>query len=181
MRRANAQLQSDRRDEILDAAERCFARSGFHQASMQEICTEAGMSPGNLYRYFRSKEDTDRRHLRAQPRRCRGHFARVGQAADFFDALARSPAITWSSAAMRRSRSAPRSWPRAGAIPRSRASIKTSRSDIKSRIAAMLRDAIERGEVRADLDVDSAAVALMVLADGMSWRRAVEPGFDASA
>src|SRR6476620_4814251 len=51
-----AQRQSDRRTEILDAAQRCFARSGFHRASMQDICTEAGMSPGNLYRYFPSKE-----------------------------------------------------------------------------------------------------------------------------
>src|SRR5216110_1869083 len=57
MRRANLQLQADRRDEILVAAQTCFARAGFHQTSMQEICTEAGMSPGNLYRYFRSKED----------------------------------------------------------------------------------------------------------------------------
>src|ERR1700730_2274441 len=56
MRRANAQLQSDRRAEILAAAQRCFVRSGFHRASMQEICAEAGMSPGNLYRYFPSKE-----------------------------------------------------------------------------------------------------------------------------
>ena len=57
MRRANVQLQADRRDEILVAAQACFARAGFHQTSMQEICAEAGMSPGNLYRYFRSKED----------------------------------------------------------------------------------------------------------------------------
>ena len=56
MRQANTQLQADRRAEILDAAERCFIRSGFHQASMQEICAEAKMSPGNLYRYFPSKE-----------------------------------------------------------------------------------------------------------------------------
>src|SRR3954451_18066752 len=56
MRRASAQLQSDRRAEILAAAQRCFVRSGFHQASMQDICAEAGMSPGNLYRYFPSKE-----------------------------------------------------------------------------------------------------------------------------
>src|SRR5215470_218198 len=56
MRRASAQLQSDRRAEILAAAQRCFVRSGFHGASMQEICAEAGMSPGNLYRYFPSKE-----------------------------------------------------------------------------------------------------------------------------
>src|SRR3569832_910568 len=57
MRRANVQLQADRRGEILAAAQACFARSGFHQTSMQEICAEAGMSPGNLYRFFRSKED----------------------------------------------------------------------------------------------------------------------------
>ena len=44
MRRANVQLQSDRRAEILAAAQRCFVRSGFHGASMQDICAEAGMS-----------------------------------------------------------------------------------------------------------------------------------------
>src|ERR1051325_2409346 len=56
MSQPKLQRQSDRRDEILEAAERCFVRSGFHQTSMQEICAEAGMSAGNLYRYFPSKE-----------------------------------------------------------------------------------------------------------------------------
>ena len=56
MNQLKVQRQSDRRDEILEAAERCFVRSGFHQTSMQEICAEAGMSAGNLYRYFPSKE-----------------------------------------------------------------------------------------------------------------------------
>ena len=56
MNSLNIQRQADRRDEILSAAQRCFVRSGFHQTSMQEICTEAGMSAGNLYRYFPSKE-----------------------------------------------------------------------------------------------------------------------------
>src|SRR5882672_10572592 len=36
MRQANAQLQADRRSEILEAAQGCFARAGFHQTSMQE-------------------------------------------------------------------------------------------------------------------------------------------------
>ena len=55
MNKLNIQRQADRRDEILSAAQRCFVRSGFHQASMQEICAEAGMSAGNLYRYFPSR------------------------------------------------------------------------------------------------------------------------------
>lgn len=46
-----------RRAQILEAARICFARSGFHGASMQEICAEAQMSPGALYRYFRSKDE----------------------------------------------------------------------------------------------------------------------------
>jgi len=48
--------QDARRTQILDAARTCFARSGFRGASMQEICLEAKMSPGGLYRYFPSKE-----------------------------------------------------------------------------------------------------------------------------
>jgi len=46
-----------RRDHILSAAANCFARAGFHGTSMQEICLEAEMSPGALYRYFRSKDE----------------------------------------------------------------------------------------------------------------------------
>lgn len=52
--------RAERRDQqtqrILDAATACFVRHGFHGASMQQICAEAGMSPGALYRYFSSKE-----------------------------------------------------------------------------------------------------------------------------
>lgn len=43
--------------EIAEAASRVFVRRGFHSAGMQEICREAKMSPGGLYRYFDSKDD----------------------------------------------------------------------------------------------------------------------------
>lgn len=49
-------LSDIRRNQILQAAGQCFARSGFHGASMQQICAEAKMSPGAVYRYFPSKE-----------------------------------------------------------------------------------------------------------------------------
>ena len=45
-----------RRSQILDAAWTCFARKGYHQATMQDICRESGLSPGAIYRYFVSKE-----------------------------------------------------------------------------------------------------------------------------
>ena len=55
MRQADAGLHADRRARILAAAEQVFAAQGFHKASMQDIAAAAGMSPGNLYRYFPSK------------------------------------------------------------------------------------------------------------------------------
>src|ERR1700735_5820825 len=44
------------RAHIVAAAERAFVRFGFHATSMQNVAEEAGMSAGNLYRYFPSKE-----------------------------------------------------------------------------------------------------------------------------
>jgi len=46
----------DRRTQILDAALVCFAKRGFHQASMHDISAEAGISVGLIYRYFENKE-----------------------------------------------------------------------------------------------------------------------------
>ena len=46
----------DRRMQILEAALVCFAKHGFHQASMHDISAEAGISVGLIYRYFQNKE-----------------------------------------------------------------------------------------------------------------------------
>ena len=46
----------DRRAQILDAALVCFAKRGFHQASMHDISAEAGISVGLIYRYFDNKD-----------------------------------------------------------------------------------------------------------------------------
>ena len=41
---------------ILDGAARALARRGVRKLSMSDICEEAGVSRGTLYRYFKSKE-----------------------------------------------------------------------------------------------------------------------------
>ena len=46
-----------RRRQILDAARRLFIKNGFHPTSMQDVLTEADLSAGAVYRYFRGKED----------------------------------------------------------------------------------------------------------------------------
>lgn len=43
--------------EIVEAASRVFRARGLHAAGMRDIAAELGMAVGNLYYYFRDKED----------------------------------------------------------------------------------------------------------------------------
>lgn len=45
-----------RRQEILDASARCFARTGFQRTTIQDISAESGLSAGLIYRYFTDKD-----------------------------------------------------------------------------------------------------------------------------
>lgn len=45
-----------RQDEIIAAARHCFRQSGFHAASMAQLASAAGLSVGQIYRYFPSKD-----------------------------------------------------------------------------------------------------------------------------
>jgi len=57
MARVSQEHLDARRRQILDGAARCFARSGFHGTSMQDVLKEVGLSAGAVYRYFPGKED----------------------------------------------------------------------------------------------------------------------------
>ncbi|WP_198653343.1 TetR/AcrR family transcriptional regulator [Actinocorallia populi] len=46
-----------RRQQIIEAAVRCFAIKGFNGTSMQDIFKESGLSAGAVYRYFPAKAD----------------------------------------------------------------------------------------------------------------------------
>lgn len=178
---AASQRQTDRRAEILDAAQRCFARSGFHQASMQDICTEAGMSAGNLYRYFPSKEAIIAGICERDRVDAAESFNAVHQAPGFFDGLAglarhhlvekSADEVGLCAEIMAESRRNPQ-------IAKMFQGIE---SDIRRGLADMLKRAVDAGEIRADLDTEAAASVLMVLGDGISWRRAVDPAFEPEA
>jgi len=47
----------DKRQLILNAAVRVFARKGYHTCRVGDIAEEAGVAHGLLYHYFRSKEE----------------------------------------------------------------------------------------------------------------------------
>jgi AcrR family transcriptional regulator len=53
-RRAIGEAES--RDKILRAAEALFSRKGFHGTGLREVADEAGVSVGNIYNHFATKE-----------------------------------------------------------------------------------------------------------------------------
>ena len=181
MRRANAQLQFDRRAEILAAAQRCFVRDGFHGASMQDICAEAGMSPGNLYRYFPSKEaliagiaERDRAEVGQQFASAdlsQGLFAVLEGLAHHHFAVRPKEQVVLCTEVMAESRRNPE-------IAR------ISRGfdgDVRKWLGDLLHAAVARGDIPDDIDLDAVVTMLMVIADGVWWRRALDPDFDPKA
>lgn len=178
MRRASAQLQADRREEILEAAQRCFARSGFHGASMQEICAEANMSPGGLYRYFASKEAIMAAIAERDRADAAANFAAVSEVPGVLaglEGLARHylierPAEEIAVCAEIRTESR-----RNPEIARIHHAIN---ADVEAGLVGVLRKAVERGEIPADLDLERIVIVLLALGDGIEWRRAVDPNFD---
>lgn len=48
---------SEKREEILLAAIECFSEKGFRATKMLDIAHRVGMSVGNLYNYFRNKDE----------------------------------------------------------------------------------------------------------------------------
>jgi AcrR family transcriptional regulator len=57
MPKISDQQRQARRDQILAATWRCFARKGIHATSMEEIIRETNLSAGAVYLYFKSKDE----------------------------------------------------------------------------------------------------------------------------
>lgn len=45
------------RNLILESAKTCFEKNGFKESTMRDIAQEAGVSPGTIYTYFKSKQE----------------------------------------------------------------------------------------------------------------------------
>jgi AcrR family transcriptional regulator len=69
------QEKAQRRDEIIAAAKKVFARNGFHATTIADIAKEAELSYGSVYWYFDSKDDLFRRLIAVEEYGLRTHVA----------------------------------------------------------------------------------------------------------
>ena len=76
-----------RRQRILDPAPACFIREGFHGASIARIAKAAGMSAGNLYHFFESKEAMIAALVQRKLDESLALFAQIENSEDLFQAM----------------------------------------------------------------------------------------------
>jgi len=178
MPRLKPDTQRLRREHILDAAEQCVARSGFHATSMQDICRAASVSPGALYVYFRSKEDLIAGIAERNRQEFQARFAQLANATDFFAALeAIGNAYFVEDEAYHRqicleiglesTRNAT-----VGEIHRSVDEF------VCSSFEALFQRMIDEGRIRPAHNAAALARVFMVIGDGLFWRSAVARNFD---
>ena len=181
MPKLKPETQQARRMHILDCAERCFARSGFHRTTMQDICREAAISAGALYLYFGSKEAL----IAGICERNRADFAErflaLAEAPDTLAALARLGEHYFVDEPRHKQLMAIEigvEATRNAEVGETYASVDQA---CRHNFASLFQCLKDEGRIAPSLDIESVAAVFMVIGDGMFWRRAVDPTFDAQA
>ena len=177
--RPEADATPDRHARILDAAERCFVRSGFHRTTMHDVAAEAGMSPGNLYRYFASKEAMVVGLAERDRARVGEDFSAFTGSEDFLETFARIARKHFAEEPRERAILCLEIWAEATRNQTFATISRDFECDIIQRLANLFAEAQRRGFVNAEVDPNAVAVVVATLADGLFVRRAIAPNFDA--
>ncbi|HVV94922.1 MAG TPA: TetR/AcrR family transcriptional regulator [Hyphomicrobiales bacterium] len=169
---------ADRRNRIIDAAVRCIVRSGFHATTVQDVAREAGMSPGNLYRYFPSKDAIVAGLAERDRATVASEFAAIEGSNDFLTNFAAMGQRHFVEESRDRAVLCLAIWSEATRNPAVAAASAAFDEAVLGRIRAMFTRAREEGVLPAALEPDAAARLVCLLADGLYVRRAAAPNFD---
>lgn len=74
-RAVSTEDKTRRRDEIMAAAKKVFARNGFYATTIAHIAKEAGLAYGSVYWYFDSKDELFHALMAAEGEALRAHIA----------------------------------------------------------------------------------------------------------
>lgn len=169
-----------RRNQILDAAWSCFAKRGFHQTTMQDIATDAGISAGAIYRYYASKEAVLAAITERNTERYAELLADIRSEAkepmDVLDAIGQTMLATFED-------------PMFETNTRLDIEVRpeTLRNDVlrerfrqqlefwRKSLVVLLEEAREKGELRRDIDIDTFVVLAIAAYDGLRGWGLIDP------
>lgn len=178
MRKPDENLHEDRRHQILDAAGICFARSGFHQTTMQDVAAEAKMSPGNIYRYFASKDALIAGMTERDRAMILQDFSAIADEANLLDALAGLARKHLVDGTCGQSALALEIWSEGARNPAVGAMIRGIERAVHDGLCDVLRRLQTQGRVAPGVNTDDVARFIGTLVDGLFKRRALEDDFD---
>jgi AcrR family transcriptional regulator len=152
------QQAAQRRDQIIEAALRLFARQGFASTSTRQIAREAGITEGLIFHYFPSKEDLLSAVLESR-------YSYMQQLRQLLDHAADHPAAEvltrlmtdWLATLRRETGISLVLFSEAQTNPRVGQTLDTFIDEAVGRLAAYLRNRIVAGELRADLPPETSA------------------------
>ena len=178
MPRLKHETELARSKNILDAAQKCFARKGFHSTSMQDICKEAVVSPGAVYVYFDSKEaliaglcERDRAEL---TERLEG----LTQAPDFLAALSAIGQSYFVNDPVSKQHFVVEMGLESTRNARIAEIFLGADGFCNDAILGMFRRLKDEGRIDPTIDLAMLTQVFLVIGDGLFWRRAVLPKYD---
>jgi AcrR family transcriptional regulator len=171
----------ERRAHILASAERAFVAYGFHAATMTQVAEEAGMSAGNLYRYFPSKEAIVEGLCLADQVGRSESFAALANATDLKAAMRVALIEHVLGCPAEKARMIVEIWAESSRNARVAAFTRQLDHDVIEGLVELIDLAKARGAASAKLDPRFGARVLTTLVAGLFKRKAIEPAFDIEA
>jgi AcrR family transcriptional regulator len=170
-----------RRQQILDAAWACFARKGYHQTTMQDICQESELSPGAIYRYFGSKEAIRTSVWHRHEEWARGVLetasSQAGKPLDTLQVIGQTMWLSYFNDPTfeMMTRVEAENWPE---ILRDKDMLDEHRKNVtfwRTLVTQLLTEAKKVGQLKADVDPASLASLIICAHEGLRHFRLVDP------
>ncbi len=170
--------RAEQQQRILAAAAGCFARDGFHGTSMQKICTEAGMSPGALYRYFPSKESIIAAIIESERVERARIFDSVAKAPSMIEGLIAAVAEMMGEDPSVCAKLGPEIMAESARNPK----LQEMLGPFEEETTVMLKDILMRaqtnGEIDAAIDLDDLLILLCAMGDGLMLNHQIHPAWN---
>jgi len=177
MPRITAAHEAEKRAHILAAARRVFVAKGFHDASIDDVVAESGVSVGAIYNYYGGKDELIHESILAavnvEADAVLADARFVGNARDkmeraiwgYFDFTIDAPGAAAFLV---------QCWALASQKPLIRDLLVRRRERTVTVAALIGREAVEAGELPANLDVEAMARGFTALLDGLVLQRVEE-------
>jgi len=182
---SNPQSQIEKKDRIIEAAARVFAQKGYAGAAVADIAVKAEIGKGTIYEYFDSKEDLFFAVFEWFMQKS-GAAASVsisvlgGSAAVRLEALSDSIMGMWNEIKDAFTLTM-EFWAASSSSQmqqRFKEAFRRLYEEFRGIVASLIRDGIQRGEFRPDVNPESIAAALVGTWDALFLQAWFEKNFD---